>query len=56
MLVALYSDTVAVGNSGKIVVSLDLNLDSYPQIKKPILTTSFVHIKSDSMRFESKIA
>jgi hypothetical protein len=53
MLTALYSDTVATGNSGEIVASLKLDFSAIPKNNKPDLTVSFKHVTPDCMRFES---
>jgi hypothetical protein len=38
MLKALYSDTVATGNSGEILASLKLDFAAIPMNNEPILT------------------
>jgi len=51
MLKALYSDTVATGNSGEISASLNLDFSAIPKNNKPTIAQSFTHVTFECMQF-----
>lgn len=51
MLRALYSNTVATGNSGEISASLKLDFSAIPKNNEPIITQLFTHVTSECMQF-----